>query len=105
MIPPNSAFHPIEFSLSLFVTLNSSLSKIGNFTFSNYFDLEVLQLSQALSGKARRKKLLSPKGIDVRPIMEVVKGAAFGILQAVGFPKRKIEGIASTKYDCPYCKI
>ncbi|XP_024026119.1 uncharacterized protein LOC21397802 isoform X4 [Morus notabilis] len=83
MIPPNSAFHPIEFSLSLFVTLNSSLSKIGNFTFSNYFDLEVLQLSQALSGKARRKKLLSPKGIDVRPIMEVVKGAAFGILQVV----------------------
>ncbi|XP_024026118.1 uncharacterized protein LOC21397802 isoform X3 [Morus notabilis] len=71
MIPPNSAFHPIEFSLSLFVTLNSSLSKI------------VLQLSQALSGKARRKKLLSPKGIDVRPIMEVVKGAAFGILQAI----------------------
>lgn len=34
-----------------------------------------------LAGKARRKKLLSPKGKDVRPMMEVVKGAAFGILQ------------------------
>lgn len=26
-------------------------------------------------------KLLSPKGMDVRPMMEVVKGAAFDILQ------------------------
>lgn len=34
-----------------------------------------------LGGKARRKKLLSPKGMDVRPMMEVVKGAAFDILQ------------------------
>lgn len=34
-----------------------------------------------LGGKARRKKLLSPKGMDVRPMMEVVKGAAFAILQ------------------------
>lgn len=36
-----------------------------------------------LGGKARRKKLLSPKGMDVRPMMEVVKGAAFGILQVM----------------------
>lgn len=36
---------------------------------------------QVLGGKARRKKLLSPKGMDVRPMMEVVKGAAFAILQ------------------------
>lgn len=34
-----------------------------------------------LGGKARRKKLLSPKGMDVRPMMEVVKGAAFAMLQ------------------------
>nr|XP_028953409.1 uncharacterized protein LOC103404593 [Malus domestica] len=29
-------------------------------------------------------KLLSPKGMDVRPLMEVEKGAAFDILQAAG---------------------
>lgn len=34
-----------------------------------------------LGGTARRKKLLSPKGMDVRPMMEVVKGAAFDMLQ------------------------
>ncbi|KAH9739863.1 methyltransferase [Citrus sinensis] len=39
------------------------------------------RLLQVLGGKARRKKLLSPKGMDVRPMMEVVKGAAFDILQ------------------------
>ncbi|KAK8937450.1 hypothetical protein KSP39_PZI012251 [Platanthera zijinensis] len=37
-----------------------------------------------LGGKARRKKLLSPKGMDVRPMMEVVRGAAFDILQVAG---------------------
>ncbi|CAL5395255.1 unnamed protein product [Camellia sinensis] len=37
-----------------------------------------------LGGTAKRKKLLSPKGLDVRPMMEVVKGAAFDILQAAG---------------------
>ncbi|KAG4395721.1 hypothetical protein GLYMA_19G017500v4 [Glycine max] len=37
-----------------------------------------------LGGTARRVKLLSPKGMDVRPMMEVVKGAAFDILQAAG---------------------
>ncbi|KAK1307474.1 hypothetical protein QJS10_CPA10g00288 [Acorus calamus] len=42
------------------------------------------KLLQVLGGKARRKKLLSPKGMDVRPMMEVVKGAAFGILQVAG---------------------
>ncbi|KAG5527371.1 hypothetical protein RHGRI_028306 [Rhododendron griersonianum] len=36
---------------------------------------------KVLGGKARRKKLISPKGQDVRPMMEVVKGAAFDILQ------------------------
>ncbi|KAI5665590.1 hypothetical protein M9H77_15443 [Catharanthus roseus] len=45
---------------------------------------ETHKLLQVLAGKARRKKLLSPKGMDVRPMMEVVKGAAFGILQAAG---------------------
>ncbi|KAI3726069.1 hypothetical protein L1987_65866 [Smallanthus sonchifolius] len=35
-----------------------------------------------LEGKARRKKLLSPNSMDVRPMMKVVKGALFGILQA-----------------------
>ncbi|XP_054800641.1 uncharacterized protein LOC129304843 [Prosopis cineraria] len=42
------------------------------------------KLLQVLGGKARRKKLISPKGMDVRPMMEVVKGAAFDILQAAG---------------------
>ncbi|XAR71212.1 16S rRNA (guanine(966)-N(2))-methyltransferase [Bertholletia excelsa] len=45
---------------------------------------EVHKLLQVLGGKARRKKLLSPKGMDVRPMMEVAKGAAFGILQVAG---------------------
>ncbi|KAK1432832.1 hypothetical protein QVD17_09734 [Tagetes erecta] len=45
---------------------------------------ETHKLLQVLGGKARRKKLLSPKSMDVRPMMEVVKGAAFGILQAAG---------------------
>ncbi|KAE8021616.1 hypothetical protein FH972_007492 [Carpinus fangiana] len=45
------------------------------------------KLLQVLGGKARRMKLLSPKGMDVRPMMEVVKGAAFDILQvASGCP-------------------
>ncbi|XP_057447551.1 uncharacterized protein LOC130739307 isoform X2 [Lotus japonicus] len=39
---------------------------------------------KVLGGTARRKKLLSPKGMDVRPMMEVVKGATFDILQAAG---------------------
>ncbi|KAM7511404.1 hypothetical protein LguiB_010279 [Lonicera macranthoides] len=42
------------------------------------------KLLQVLGGTARRKKLLSPKGMDVRPMMEVVKGAAFAILQVAG---------------------
>lgn len=45
---------------------------------------ETHKLLQVLGGKARRKKLISPKGQDVRPMMEVVKGAAFDILQAAG---------------------
>lgn len=45
---------------------------------------ETHRLLQVLGGKARRMKLLSPKGMDVRPMMEVVKGAAFDILQAAG---------------------
>ncbi|KAL3723219.1 hypothetical protein ACJRO7_035406 [Eucalyptus globulus] len=42
------------------------------------------KLLQVLGGTARRKKLLSPKGMDVRPMMEVVKAATFSILQAAG---------------------
>ncbi|KAJ0981628.1 hypothetical protein J5N97_009883 [Dioscorea zingiberensis] len=42
------------------------------------------RLLQVLGGKARRRKLLSPKGMDVRPMMEVVRGAAFDILQVAG---------------------
>ncbi|KAJ4730496.1 Methyltransferase [Rhynchospora pubera] len=42
------------------------------------------KLLQVLGGKARRRKLLSPAGMDVRPMMQVVRGAAFGILQAAG---------------------
>ncbi|TQD82241.1 hypothetical protein C1H46_032213 [Malus baccata] len=44
----------------------------------------VLMPMYVLGGKARRMKLLSPKGMDVRPMMEVVKGAAFDNLQAAG---------------------
>ncbi|XP_058769292.1 uncharacterized protein LOC131643159 [Vicia villosa] len=40
------------------------------------------KLLQVVGGTARRTKLLSPNSMDVRPMMEVVKGAAFGILQA-----------------------
>ncbi|GAB4832186.1 hypothetical protein Ancab_006203 [Ancistrocladus abbreviatus] len=42
------------------------------------------KLLQVLGGTAKRKKLLSPTGMDVRPMMEVVKGAAFDILQVAG---------------------
>ncbi|CAN6572121.1 unnamed protein product [Malus baccata var. baccata] len=42
------------------------------------------KLLTVLGGKARRMKLLSPKGMDVRPMMEDVKGGAFDILQAAG---------------------
>ncbi|XP_015573725.2 putative rRNA methyltransferase YlbH isoform X1 [Ricinus communis] len=42
------------------------------------------RLLQVFGGKAKRKKLLSPMGMDVRPMMEVVKGCAFDILQAAG---------------------
>ncbi|XP_072974077.1 uncharacterized protein [Typha angustifolia] len=42
------------------------------------------RLLQVIGGKARRRKLLSPKGMDVRPMMEVVKGAAFDMLQVAG---------------------
>ena len=35
---------------------------------------------QVLGGKVRRRKLLSPKDRNVRPMMEVVRGAAFDIL-------------------------
>ncbi|KAL6551525.1 hypothetical protein OROGR_007679 [Orobanche gracilis] len=45
---------------------------------------ETHKLLQVLGGSARRRKLLSPKGMDVRPMMQVVKGAAFSILQAAG---------------------
>ncbi|KAG1358584.1 hypothetical protein COCNU_08G000300 [Cocos nucifera] len=45
---------------------------------------QVYQPPEVLGGKARRKKLLSPKGMDVRPMMEVVRGAAFDILQGAG---------------------
>ncbi|CAK8533587.1 unnamed protein product [Lathyrus sativus] len=40
------------------------------------------KLLQVIGGTARRKKLLSPNSMDVRPMMEVVKSAAFDILQA-----------------------
>lgn len=42
------------------------------------------KLLQVLAGKAKRKKLLSPVGMDVRPMMQVVKAAAFDILQVAG---------------------
>ncbi|KAL1828353.1 hypothetical protein DCAR_0207560 [Daucus carota subsp. sativus] len=45
---------------------------------------ETHKLLQVLGGKAKRKKLISPKGMDVRPMMEVVKGAAFAMLQSAG---------------------
>ncbi|CAJ2665576.1 unnamed protein product [Trifolium pratense] len=42
------------------------------------------KLLQVIGGTVRRTKLLSPNSMDVRPMMEVVKGAAFDILQAAG---------------------
>ncbi|OEL22062.1 hypothetical protein BAE44_0016920 [Dichanthelium oligosanthes] len=39
---------------------------------------------QVLGGKVRRRKLLSPKDRNVRPMMEVVRGAAFDIVQSAG---------------------
>ncbi|GAB2230217.1 hypothetical protein Droror1_Dr00014475 [Drosera rotundifolia] len=42
------------------------------------------KLLKVIGGKAKRKKLLSPADMDVRPMMEVVKGATFDILQAAG---------------------
>ncbi|XP_078429893.1 methyltransferase [Wolffia australiana] len=42
------------------------------------------KLLQVLGGTARRKKLFSPKDLNVRPMMEVVRGAAFDIIQAAG---------------------
>jgi len=41
---------------------------------------ETHKLLQVLGGKVRRRKLLSPKDRNVRPMMEVVRGAAFDIL-------------------------
>ncbi|XP_068655700.1 uncharacterized protein [Aristolochia californica] len=41
-------------------------------------------LLQVLGGTVRRRKLRSPKGMDVRPMMEVVRGATFDILQVAG---------------------
>ncbi|KAJ3673398.1 hypothetical protein LUZ60_006772 [Juncus effusus] len=40
------------------------------------------KLLQVLGGKAKRRKLLSPAGMDVRPMMQVVRAASFAILQA-----------------------
>ncbi|GJT48598.1 SGNH hydrolase-type esterase domain-containing protein, partial [Tanacetum coccineum] len=40
-------------------------------------------ISEVLGGTTRRKQLLSPKSMDGRSMMEVVKGAAFGILQVI----------------------
>ncbi|KAK2658509.1 hypothetical protein Ddye_005042 [Dipteronia dyeriana] len=45
---------------------------------------EIHRLLQGLGGKTKRKKLLCPKGMNVHPMMEVVKGAAFDILQVDG---------------------
>lgn len=45
---------------------------------------ETHKMLQVLGGKVRRRKLLSPKDRNVRPMMEVVRGAAFDILQSAG---------------------
>ncbi|KAJ4837371.1 hypothetical protein Tsubulata_036976 [Turnera subulata] len=45
------------------------------------------KLLHVLSGTAKRTKLISPTGMDVRPMMEVVKGSVFDSLQsACGCP-------------------
>ncbi|XP_044346030.1 uncharacterized protein [Triticum aestivum] len=41
---------------------------------------ETHKMLQVLAGKVRRRKLLSPKDRNVRPMMEVVRGAAFDII-------------------------
>ncbi|KAA8548034.1 hypothetical protein F0562_004705 [Nyssa sinensis] len=70
---------PLSLSLSLYIYIYIYID-------TRAFDppRETHKLLQVLGGKARRKKLLSPRGMDVRPMMEVVKAAAFGILQAAG---------------------
>ncbi|KAK2654497.1 hypothetical protein Ddye_014353 [Dipteronia dyeriana] len=40
--------------------------------------------SKGLGGKAKRKKLICPKSMNVRLMMKFVKGAAFDILQIAG---------------------
>lgn len=50
-----------------------------------YFLNTIFCSHQVLGGKVRRKKLLSPKDRDVRPMMEVVRGAAFDMLQVLSF--------------------
>nr|CDI66565.1 Conserved hypothetical protein 16 [Saccharum hybrid cultivar R570] len=45
---------------------------------------ETHKMLQVLGGKVRRRKLLSPRDRNVRPMMEVVRGAAFDILQSAG---------------------
>ncbi|KAM3294203.1 hypothetical protein ACQJBY_037227 [Aegilops geniculata] len=45
---------------------------------------ETHKMLQVLAGKVRRRKLLSPKDRNVRPMMEVVRGAAFDIIQSAG---------------------
>ncbi|KAG0460154.1 hypothetical protein HPP92_023282 [Vanilla planifolia] len=47
-------------------------------------EAELNSMFSGSGGKAHRKKLLSPKGMDVRPMMGVVRGAAFGMLQVLG---------------------
>ncbi|KAL9253741.1 putative rRNA methyltransferase YlbH [Drosera capensis] len=42
------------------------------------------KLLKVIGGTAKRKQLLSPADMDVRPMMEVVKGATFDILQVAG---------------------
>ncbi|KAK2640743.1 hypothetical protein Ddye_022506 [Dipteronia dyeriana] len=45
---------------------------------------EIHRLLQGLGGKAKRKKLICPKGMNVRPMMEFVKGATFDSLEVAG---------------------
>lgn len=42
------------------------------------------RILKIIRGKAHGRKLLSPTGMDVRPMMEVVRGASFDILQVAG---------------------
>ncbi|KAF8674268.1 hypothetical protein HU200_048090 [Digitaria exilis] len=71
-------------SIDVLVQIKDMLVAIFSFQQAKlYANISIIIMNcQVLGGKVRRRKLLSPKDRNVRPMMEVVRGAAFDILQA-----------------------